>query len=278
MYILKMLIILILSVNFQLKNYKSFPTIVHGACGNTTFPLDTDVPLINSKFQQLNEAFNMTQDDAEKLEKFTVDQSGNALWYEERKKRVTASQFARICKRKKDITDTFVSSIFESKNFTTEATSYGKCNENIAKQKYMEKFHNVHIHDCGLVVNPRFSFLAASPDGKVCIEGQTGVLEIKCPFSARDLLIAEAVNLPKFCLEILGDSYTLKKNHDYYFQIQGQLMVTGVSFCIFVVYTRKDLFVEKITKNVDFITEMFDKLANFYLQYRPRILNNIPAA
>lgn len=66
MYILKMLIILILSVNFQLKNYKSFPTIVHGACGNTTFPLDTDVPLINSKFQQLNEAFNMTQDDAEK--------------------------------------------------------------------------------------------------------------------------------------------------------------------------------------------------------------------
>lgn len=55
-------------------------------------------------------------------------------------------------------------------------------------------------------------------------------------------------------------------------------MVTGVSFCIFVVYTRKDLYVEKLTKNVDFITEMFDKPANFYLQYRPRILNNIPAA
>lgn len=41
-------------------------------------------------------------------------------------------------------------------------------------------------------------------------------------------------------------------------------MVIGVFFCIFVVYIRKDLFVEKIIKNVDFIIEMFDKFVNFY--------------
>lgn len=81
----------------------------------------------------------------------------------------------------------------------------------------MEKFYNVYIYDCGLVVNLRFLFFVVSFDGKVCIEGQIGVLEIKCFFLVRDLFIVEVVNLLKFCFEILGDLYILKKNYDYYF-------------------------------------------------------------
>lgn len=69
----------------------------------------------------------------------------------------------------------------------------------------MVTFQNVHIHDCGFEVNSQFSYLAASPDGRDCMEGQTGVLEMKCHFSAIDLLISEAVQFSKFCLEVLGD-------------------------------------------------------------------------
>lgn len=134
-----------------------------------------------------------------------------------RGRNVIVFQFVRICKRKKDIIDIFVFSIFESKNFIIEVIFYGKCNENIVKQKYMEKFYNVYIYDCGLVVNLRFLFFVVLFDGKVCIEGQIGVLEIKCFFLVRDLFIVEVVNLLKFCFEILGDLYILKKNYDYYF-------------------------------------------------------------
>ena len=118
----------------------------------------------------------------------------------------------------------FLNTIFDSKLFTSSANSYGKNHETIAKGTYMERNKNIHIHDCGLVVNPSYSFLGASPDGKVCDNGITGILEVKCSYSARDMLLSDAVNMiPKFCL----DTNMHLKNHEYYFQVQGQLLVTG---------------------------------------------------
>ena len=61
--------------------------------------------------------------------------------------------------------------------------------EMFAKHKSVE---HAHIHDCGLVVNNAFPFIAASPDGKICENGECGLLEIKCPFLARDMFISEA--------------------------------------------------------------------------------------
>lgn len=172
---------------------------------------------------------------------------------------------------KKNVNEIFLRNIFPSSNntFSTSATSYGKGNENSAKRKYLESFQERHIHDCGLVINPYFPFLAATPDGKVCFEGKTGVLEIKCPFSARDLTIPEAVQqFSQFCLTQNADgNIELKRTHGYFFQIQGQMMVSGASFCEFVVYTKKDIFVQNIKEDLMFQNEMFHKLDNFYLQH-----------
>mgnify|MGYP005950799817 CR=1 FL=1 len=215
--------------------------------------------------------FTTSLQDAEKIEKETVDQANCELWFKERRDRLTASQFGKICKRKKNVNEIFLRNIFPSSNktFSTSATSYGKGNENSAKRKYLESFQERHIHDCGLVINPDFPFLAATPDGKVCFEGKTGVLEIKCPFSARDLTIPEAVQqVSQFCLTQNADgNIELKRTHEYFFQIQGQMMVSGASFCEFVVYTKKDIFVQNIKEDLMFQNEMFHKLANFYLQH-----------
>ena len=51
------------------------------------------------------------------------------------------------------------------------------------------------MHDCSLIINPNFPFLGASPDGKVCKDGVCGVIEVKCPFSAKGLNIQEAVSI-----------------------------------------------------------------------------------
>lgn len=168
-------------------------------------------------------------------------------------------------KRKKDINTKFLNSLFSVKTFETEATSYGKRHENDAKSAYAAKKTNVHIHDCGLVVNNNFSFLGASPDGKVCERGVTGLLEVKCPFLARDMQVMDAVtSLPLFCLELNGENLRLKKAHDYYFQVQGQLLVTSAPFCDFAVYTSKDIFIERILPDSDFQLTMLKKLSVFY--------------
>ena len=49
-----------------------------------------------------------------------------------------------------------------------------------------------HIHKGGLIVNKEFAFLGASPDGKVCVNGQCGLVEIKCPLTARSMTISDA--------------------------------------------------------------------------------------
>lgn len=49
-------------------------------------------------------------------------------------------------------------------------------------------------------INNAFPFLAATPDGKLCENGECGIVEIKCPYLARDLSISEAC-------------YQIKKNH-----------------------------------------------------------------
>lgn len=136
----------------------------------------------------------------------------------------------------------------------------------------MEKNPDHHIHDCGLVVNPSFSYLAASPDGKICMNNETGVLEIKCPYSARDLTILDAVqSIPNFCLKLVDGSLALPKSHEYFYQIQGQLMVTGALFCIFVLYTKKDFYVEKIPVDIEFIQQMFVQLSKFYEDHHPNL-------
>ena len=54
-----------------------------------------------------------------------------------------------------------------------------------------------------------FPFIAATPDGKICANGQSGLLEIKCPFSVRDKTITEVLADPQkqdFFLQLNGES------------------------------------------------------------------------
>lgn len=119
------------------------------------------------------------------------------------------------------------------------------------------KSQGLHVHDCGLCVNPEFPFLGATPDGIVCDEGTSGNIEIKCPYTARDMTIEESLSLPNFCLHKTDDKVSLKKSHAYYFQVQGQLMTTGVTYCDFL-YRCLD---------VDFMKELGSNLSEIYFCY-----------
>ena len=147
--------------------------------------------------------------------------------------------------------------------FTSAATSYGIAQETIAKESYAEKFRDRHLHDCGLVVNPSYSFLGDTPDGKVCIDSVTGIIEIKCPYAGRDMKIEQAIETQNFCLTKEGDNIKINKAHDYYYQVQGQLFVTGAPFCEIIVYTKLDMAIDRVLPDPDFQTTMFEKLCKF---------------
>ena len=64
-------------------------------------------------------------------------------------------------------------------------------------------------------------FIGCSPDGIVYDGNEQGLLEIKCPFSARQMSIENAcLGLDNFCCALSADAEpSLRRNHDYYFQV-----------------------------------------------------------
>ena len=65
----------------------------------------------------------------------------------------------------------------------------------------------------------------------------------------------------------------LKKNHNYFYQIMGQLAIARSKLCFFIVFTHVDFFVEIFLFDSDFFElHMFPQLQLFYkCHYKPFI-------
>ena len=106
---------------------------------------------------------------------------------------------------------------------------YGKENEKNAI-KDLNRFLSdevLYVEECGLFVSIDKGYLAASPDG---IVGKDGLVEVKCPIICRDNNIEDLARQDiSFCLQYdeTEDKLRLKRNHNYYYQIQGQLHIAN---------------------------------------------------
>jgi hypothetical protein len=75
-----------------------------------------------------------------------------------------------------------------------------------------------------------FPYLASSPDGLL---SQDDIIEVKCPYVSRDKPINE--NTVPFLKCNTKEQYYLEPTHNYYYQIQGQLLCTGQKECTLIV-------------------------------------------
>lgn len=115
-------------------------------------------------------------------------------------------------------------------------------------RKYYEMQHrlshtDVMVGTAGFRISPLHPFIGASPDGFVsCSCCGSGVIEIKCPFSVKNLSVNEAANsVAYFCLEKdVQGKIRLKRDHAYYYQVQMQLFVTDKQYCDFILWTERE--------------------------------------
>jgi len=138
-------------------------------------------------FQNADISFiTLSPKDASQLECDTREQSGSAKWKLERAKRITASQLDQAIKRKAAVTETFLNELFQGKTIQTPAMKYGLTNEIRGANGYLDCGLNKKMYKSGLVVNPAFCWLGASPDGIIydwsIRENPFGIFEAKCPF------------------------------------------------------------------------------------------------
>ena len=127
------------------------------------------------------------------------------------------------------------------------AIAHGREKEDIAREEYVSVCHelgkkDLEVQQCGLVLHLVYEYLGASPDGQVYDPSSAhthGLLEINCPAAAfaKDLTPEEACEDPSFFCELVEQKVCLKDTHRYFTQVQGQLAVTGLPWCDFVVWT-----------------------------------------
>ena len=197
---------------------------------------------------------------AVRLRKNTRAQSKDIKWHNQRKSRLTASLFGHVMRRRSIHPKSLVNTIVRPTKFTNESCKWGKWgsdNEKNALLKYQQhmKSNSNEIElcfSCGPVVNPKWPWLGASPDSLVKECGKRnacGAVEIKCPAPKADHTILEACKDKSFCLEFKENNIKLKQKHIYYYQCQGVMAICQLNWIDFVVFTKKDLHVERILFN-----------------------------
>ena len=218
---------------------------------------------------------SVTPEKAKQIEEDTREQANDhtGLWRYLRRCRLTASNFGTVCKRRKStpVANAVKSLLYKFPSENVSSLRWGRENEANARRSYeheMEsQLHPVETTRAGLVISERHGFLGCSPDDWVrdISEEEPGVAEYKCPYSARELTPLEACREVKgFFCTVQDGKPSLKKTHNYFYQIQGVMGITGSGWCDFVVWTPKGVSIERIKRDSSFWDKMLPKLEHFF--------------
>lgn len=222
------------------------------------------VPKNQQDKEQFLRKLKLTIEEIEDLQIMTIGQADSMLWKEERRKRITASNFGKICKMRasthcQNIVKTLLYGTFNGNQYT----QWGKDHEDTAIEQF-EELQNFHVQQCGFFVDLEESYLGASPDGLI---GNDTIIEVKCPKTCSEMTPLQGISNGKIKFAKMEKGrMKLLKNHNYYYQVQGQLHVTRRKKCYFIVWTPKGMEYELIRRDDNFwAVECHEQLKNFYM-------------
>ena len=154
----------------------------------------------------------LQQADILNISEVTVGLRDNPAWYLARKGRLTGSNFGSVFKAKR-ITPSLLKRLLGEYDLSrVKAVQWGVNNEEESIKAFTLKT-GAAVKETGIWFHSS-GILGTSPDG--IIDEET-VLEVKCPYTERNMTIEEAVESTTFCLKKCesGQGYALKKDHVY---------------------------------------------------------------
>ena len=209
-----------------------------------------------------------------------TSQSSSPFWLEQRKGRITASIFKKVytrmntLKEKPDDPTPLLQEIMgEKTKKRTWEMNHGLSAERHAKIRYKKiiriKHKGIKFQEPGMTVYDSEPFIECTPDLEMACEccGE-GVCEIKCPPSVPSDRAPSNKTYGKH-LEKRDGKIKLKKNSEYYFQIQGQMAVTKRCYGDFFVFNiaNRSFHLERIEFDSSFWENVLSNLKLFWHNY-----------
>ena len=205
------------------------------------------------------------------LESSTRSQANCIVWHEQRAGRITASNAHVVLHTNPESPAPSVMKSITTLKVTpmmAPALVYGRENESqvfTTVEGVLSTWHtNSSLRPAGMRISEKFPWLSASADGIIKCECHSlSLLEIKCPYTARDT--------PQ--RDIVADSShymfegRLRRGHRYYTQVQLQMYVYDTTLCEFVVLVGDGLMRETIRRDDAYIDGMLLKLDRFWVRH-----------
>ena len=222
-------------------------------------------------FEQMVSHLSYDETEICKIEVATRGQYLNKTWYDARTGLLTASNFRLFC-HCTDGSKTAADALQGSKlneQFLPAPVKYGRDNEEKARQLFL-KSHRYHHRACSLLV-PGFNissaipFLGCSADGVItCKQCGKFLIEVKCMWSKRKFHPRVGAVMSGICDKDKDGQLVLKANHKYYYQIQGQVAITGVLKAFLVLFINKAIESGPVECNADFWESCTERLSSVY--------------
>lgn len=219
----------------------------------------TSVQFVCSHQQQLElECLSTTLEQSRQIEVATREQSETTEWHNVRRPRITSSRFREVCHVKGSSSALSLAQRIKKGTAATAAMKRGLALESSAIQEY-SRIKNTSCWPCGFVIHPDAPWLGSSPDGVVFDPTERppfGLLEIKCP-NAKSYVDCKYLKKCNGTMKLLS-------SHCYYWQVQGQLLITGLEWCDFVVYAEDDILVQRIYRDPSVFQTIREKVDHFW--------------
>ena len=239
------------------------------------------MPLFATDRQAFLLAAQVTREQVQYVAEVTKEQRNCHLWGQYRRMRLTGSNFGIVLtavKNNRDKGRPFPPSLFKTLRgeynlslCTKDSILWGQMHEQQALDQYKEITGNevastgLQLFTCG--------FLGSSPDGVIFDpknRDQPGALEIKCPWKHRnatidELLSTEMVSAAQFKKFYLTEAKTLNPAHNYWHQVQAEMVALDVLWAHFVVWTIKDMLIVHVSRDPEWQEQNVPLLSDFYL-------------
>ena len=206
----------------------------------------------------------LSDSDIDLIEHDTREQSHGGAFFKHRAGRVGASTSYSVAHTNPAqpsislIKNICYPQLFRAKS---KAINHGIKNESKAIDAYRSLMSANHkdfaLEKCGVFIDKEHPWMHATPDFLCsCSCCRKGCGEVKCPYSIDDCDFDSYAAKKSACLEKVNGKFRLKRNHQYYYQVQQQLHITGRQFCDFVVCAFSNdgtpmFFMERIFPNIN---------------------------
>lgn len=244
------------------------------------------VALLPSEGMSVNEfmqSVHFSDEQRAEVERITRGQRETLEWYHQRMGSITSTKIHEIikfCAGNKIDVNRLVKGVIGSQQQMTavprmpnkESLKWGIVNEGKARDMYCQMMsvshENFDVHCPGLIVDSKSGFLRSSPDGiATCNCHPPRLLEIKCPYTARDEDFLALVKNPmiKYLKEIEGRICLQNSTSEGYLtQVQAGMAISGLATCDFVVYSAGNIGMLTVPFDKAYWEVLLPKLVNFF--------------